>query len=64
MIILYILLGITLIVSFTCVYLLNRNNKVCAFRISLVGTDIYRNLPSYEKMLYNIKPLKLKYWIK
>ena len=58
------LISICFIALFICFYFLLRNIKVYNFRVSLIGTKNYDNLPSYEKMVYSIKPLKEKYWIK
>ena len=47
-------------------YFLNRNKRVCDFSLKILEKDYktYDKLPSYEKMVWSFKPLKLKYWIK
>jgi hypothetical protein len=54
------------------IFLLIRNNNVYEFRIGLIN-DFYKvdkgffwdekNVPSYQSMLFNIKPLQKKYWL-
>lgn len=48
------------------VYIWVRNDRVFEYRISTfyINYDDYKNLPSYQKMLWSLKPLKDKYWIK
>ncbi len=42
-----------------------RNNRVCNLRIKILHTDmkVYDSLPSYDKMLWSFKSLKLKNWL-
>jgi len=43
-----------------------RNNMTCKYRVDLIHRDMaaFDTLPSYDKMLWSIKPLKDKYWLK
>ncbi len=47
------------------IFICIRNSMVYSFRNTINITDriIYKKLPSYEKMLFSLKPLKEKYWI-
>lgn len=42
-----------------------RNNEVFKLRTNMRNNypDVYPLLPTYEKMLYSFKPLKLQYWL-
>ena len=66
LLILYVILGISFLALFVIQYLMKRNHRVCDFRKDVLkqSSEKYKKLPSYEKMLFSIKPLKDKHWIK
>lgn len=60
-----IVLVIALICLVIIIYILWRIHRLYDYRVDLIDrdNDAYRNLPSYERMLYSFKPLTDKYWI-
>lgn len=45
-------------------YLYVRNNQVHKFLNDNITNENYSKLPCYNVLLFSLKPLKLKYWIK
>ena len=65
MVILIIIFTILIVVLCIFFYLDIRNIKVNLLRRKfLLETDKYDYLPSYEFMLFSIKPITLEYWSK
>lgn len=61
------ILIIFFVLTIVCaIILLVRNNMVYTFRTKMIDEDweFYQQLPKYNQMVYSIKPLKKKYWMK
>lgn len=60
-----ILLLVCFLVIILCFVIIQRNNQVLNYRmrILLKSLELYNKLPTYNEMLYSIKPLKDEYWI-
>lgn len=54
------------IIFIVAIYFLIRNERVYSLRTRLLYNDYdsYIKLPEYNKMLYSIKPLIKRYWVK
>ncbi len=59
-----IIISIQILALLICFYLLYRNEKVEKFCFKMIVKGKYEELPPYSTMLYSLKPLKEKYWIK
>lgn len=59
-----IVLVIAVTLLFGIFYMVFRNNKVYRYRVDLIerDNDAYKNLPSYDKMLYSFKSLTDENW--
>lgn len=57
---------LTISMYLTYKYLLYRNSKVFELRLLILRyyPELYKYLPEYGDMLYSIKPLTKKYWLK
>ena len=67
-----IILITLIIILLISLYLVKRNNKVCDFQIAIINMvfsktnwenrEYLLKKNSYNKMLFHVKPLQLKYW--
>lgn len=74
----YFLIFFMVLLLATPIWILIRNNNVCKLRLkinqmcyeyairhnlTLEAWEPYKKLPSYNKMLYSLKPLRVDYWL-